>query len=320
MAKFITMGEPLAVFIAQEEGLLKDVSRFKKGLAGAELNVAIGLTRLGHQVDYITKVGKDPLGEYITECMETYRISTERIKHLASHQTGFYMKSKVSEGDPDIAYYRKGSAASTLCVEDILHLSYRGVDALHVTGISLALSASILEAERYLIKEAAINGIPIFFDPNLRPKLWESVDFMKSTINEIAYASDYFLPGITEARMLTGLETIEEIAQHYLVHGTGTIVIKLGPGGAYYASKDEAGIVKGFHVSEVVDTVGAGDGFAVGVMSSLLEGHTLEEAVCRGNAIGALAVLSEGDNSGLPTCEELNRFIKRDQEKDQASA
>ena len=219
MAKYITMGEPLVVFIAQEERLLKDVSNFAKDLAGAELNVAVGLTRLGHQVDYITKVGQDPFGEYIKENLQENRISTHLIKSIADHQTGFYLKSKVANGDPDIAYYRKHSAASTLSVEDILQVSFNEIDALHVTGISLALSDSILEAEKYLIKEAAISGTSVFFDPNLRPQLWDTEERMVSVINEVAYMSDYFLPGIQEARLLTGLQKPEEIAQHYLTHG-----------------------------------------------------------------------------------------------------
>ena len=309
MAKFITMGEPLVVFIAKEEGYLKDVSLFEKGLAGAELNVAIGLSRLGHQVDYISKVGADPFGEYIKESIAGYQISTEKIQTIESHQTGFYTKSKVASGDPDIAYYRKKSAASTIQMKDVIQLSFRNVNALHVTGISLALSESILEAERYLIKEAAINEVPVFFDPNLRPRLWESEERMKYVINEIAYMSDYFLPGISEAQRLTGFQSVEKIAQHYLIHGTKNIVIKLGAEGAYFATKEGTGTIKGFMVKEVVDTVGAGDGFAVGLMSSLLEGYTIEEAVCRGNAIGALAVMSEGDNSGLPSRDKMEKFM-----------
>ena len=86
----------------------------------------------------------------------------------------------------------------------------------------------------------------------------------------------------------------------------------MGPAGAFYASKECTGTVPGYRVEEVIDTVGAGDGFAVGVMSGLLEGWTLREAVSRGNAIGALAVMSEGDNSGLPTRNELELFMKEE--------
>ncbi|MNO01501.1 2-dehydro-3-deoxygluconokinase [compost metagenome] len=59
----------------------------------------------------------------------------------------------------------------------------------------------------------------------------------------------------------------------------------------------------------MVDTVGAGDGFAVGVISAMLEKLTVAEAVRRGNAIGALAVMSPGDMDGLPTREGLENFM-----------
>ena len=65
------------------------------------------------------------------------------------------------------------------------------------------------------------------------------------------------------------------------------------------------GYVPGFPVAKVVDTVGAGDGFAVGVMSGLLEGLELGEALKRGAWIGARAVQVLGDSEGLPTREEL---------------
>ena len=61
-------------------------------------------------------------------------------------------------------------------------------------------------------------------------------------------------------------------------------------------------------VARVVDTVGAGDGFAVGVISALLEGRSMEQAVARGNRIGALAIQVIGDSEGLPTRAELDRL------------
>ena len=68
-------------------------------------------------------------------------------------------------------------------------------------------------------------------------------------------------------------------------------------------------MVPGLPVARVVDTVGAGDGFAVGVVSALLEGLSLAEATARGNAIGARVVQFPGDSDGLPTREELRDFV-----------
>ena len=65
MPEVITFGETMVVFVSEEPGEFKDVSLFSKALAGAELNVAIGLTRLGHRTKYITRLGLDPFGDYI---------------------------------------------------------------------------------------------------------------------------------------------------------------------------------------------------------------------------------------------------------------
>jgi 2-dehydro-3-deoxygluconokinase len=82
-------------------------------------------------------------------------------------------------------------------------------------------------------------------------------------------------------------------------------VVKLGALGAYYDDGDERAYVPGFPVDVVADTVGAGDGFAVGVISGLLEGQPLNRAVERGAWIGARAVQVMGDTEGLPSLREL---------------
>ena len=83
------------------------------------------------------------------------------------------------------------------------------------------------------------------------------------------------------------------------------MVVKLGPDGAYYEDDTQSGHVPAYPVERVVDTVGAGDGFAVGVISALLEGRSLEDAVRRAAWIGARAVQVPGDTEGLPTRAEL---------------
>ncbi len=80
--------------------------------------------------------------------------------------------------------------------------------------------------------------------------------------------------------------------------------------GAYVRSPEKELTIPGFLVEEVVDTVGAGDGFAVGMISALLEKESLEDAVRRAHAIGALVVQSPGDMDGMPLRSELEAFLK----------
>jgi 2-dehydro-3-deoxygluconokinase len=155
-------------------------------------------------------------------------------------------------------------------------------------------------------------GKTISFDPNLRPTLWPSREAMADTLNELATFADWVLPGFAEGALLTGCTTPDDIARFYLERGARGVIVKLGPRGAYFRTAGDAGVVAARPVARVVDTVGAGDGFAVGVISALLEGLALPQAVMRGNRIGALAIQVAGDSEGLPTRAELDALEHAD--------
>lgn len=306
----LLLGEPMGLFIANSIGRLEDIDQFSLTACGAELNVAIGLKRLDHNVAYLTKLGNDLFAARILRTLKKNGISTEFISYSNTSPTGFMFKSQVADGDPDICYFRKGSAASTLSPQDIAELDYTKFDGIHLTGITPALSASTRDASEWLIRLAKQHGCMFSFDPNLRPQLWTSKENMISCINQMAFQADLFFPGIKEAEQLIGQTTPEAAAEYYLSNGTKNVVVKVGARGAYYASCDgQHGFVDGFPANPVVDTVGAGDGFAAGVLSALREGLTLEEAALRGCAVGAIQVMSRGDNEGLPTRQELDAFM-----------
>lgn len=84
----------------------------------------------------------------------------------------------------------------------------------------------------------------------------------------------------------------------------------MGPQGAYVKNQTEEKYVDGYKVEKVVDTVGAGDGFAVGFLSGLLEKESIKDCADRANAIGAIQVMHASDNEGLPTRNELFAFMK----------
>lgn len=306
----LLVGEPMGLFIAEETGRLEDVDHFSFTTCGAELNVAIGMKRLGHEVSYMTKLGRDPFGKRISGRMEEIGISTGHILYSDERPTGFMFKSMVTEGDPDIFYFRRGSAASTLSPADVSVLDFTGCALLHMTGITSALSDSAREAVLALASRAKENRVKLSFDPNLRLQLWPDKEKMAECLNSIAAQADVFLPGVKEASLLMGEDDPEKIAAWYLSRGTKTVIVKLGARGAYYASCDgQSGYVPGFAVEKIVDTVGAGDGFAAGVLTALLEDMPLPEAVRRGCAIGAIQLMSRGDNDGLPSRSELRRFM-----------
>lgn len=303
----ITIGEAMAMFIAQDSGDLAQVDQFTKRLAGAELNVAIGLARLGMKVGWVSRVGNDAFGRFTLETLRQKGIDSQCVTVDNRFPTGFQMKSKAENGeDPYVEYFRKGSAASHLSPDDF-NPDYAGrARHLHLTGISAALSDTTFTLVNLAAQKMCSQGKTFSFDPNLRPVLWPSQKIMCDRINQLAFQANWVLPGIKEGEMLTGKSTPEAIADFYLNQGVQAVVIKLGPEGAYFkTAAGEQQIVSAVPVEHVVDTVGAGDGFAVGIISALLEGKSFAQAVIRGNRIGALAVQSIGDSEGLPTREQL---------------
>lgn len=303
----VTFGEAMMMLVADRPGPLELSEAFHKRTAGAETNVAIGLARLGLQVGWASRLGADSMARYLLNAMQAEGIDCSHVVCDPVQRTGFLIKGRVTDGsDPPIEYHRKGSAASLMGPDDIDASWLTSARHLHATGVFPALNANTYAAAERTLQLMRAAGRTISFDPNLRPTLWPSTERMREGINALAAQADWVLPGLEEGLILSGHKTPEAVATFYRELGAKLVVVKLGPEGAYYDS-DVAGTgyVSGFPVTEVVDTVGAGDGFAVGVISALLAGRSVPEAVKRGCWIGARAVQVLGDTEGLPTRAEL---------------
>jgi len=299
----------MGLFASEKNGALKDTDRFVRVPAGAELNVATGLSRLGLRVGFLTRLGNDSLGHWLRDVMAQEKLDHRFVIEDEQHPTGLMFKSRRSDGgDPDIEYHRAGSAASHLDIDDYPADYCRSARHLHITGISPALSPSVRALIFHMAKDMRAAGKTVSFDPNLRTRLWPSPTAMSSCLNQLAGHSDWVFPGLSEARLLTGLEAVDDIVDFYLAKGCSLVVIKLGAAGAYYGTSKERGLRAGYRVGEIVDTVGAGDGFAAGVISALLEDLPIAQAVDRGNLIGARVLGFPGDSDGLPTRQQLADF------------
>jgi 2-dehydro-3-deoxygluconokinase len=306
----VTAGEAMALLMAGAPGPLDEVREFERATAGAELNVAVGLRRLGFRVGYISRLGHDSFGRHLRAFMAGEGLDLRHVLTDERHPTGFMLKEMATEGrDPEVEYFRRGSAASHMSPADMPEAGspFRQARLLHLTGILPALSDGCAGLAFALARQARTEGRLVSFDPNLRPRLWPSQAAMVTVLNELASLADVVMPGLAEGRLLSGHQDPAGIADFYLERGARQVVVKLGPEGAYVAADGDGrrGVVPGVPVRKVVDTVGAGDGFAVGVISAVLDGLPLREAAARGNAIGARVVQFRGDCEGLPTRAQL---------------
>jgi len=314
MSEVITIGESMVMMVADQSDSLQFVTNYSRKIAGAESNVAIGLARLGLDVGWISAIGDDPFGTYIRNTIRGEGVDTSQVLISDQHPTGMLVKERNEIGDPKVYYYRMGSATSHLTPDVLKEGYFSGAKVFHMTGIFPALSDTCHETLLAAVAMAKNQGLLVTFDPNIRLQLWPKGQAI-STLLQFAALSDLIMPGKKEAEMLLGTGDWEEVASTFHKYGNRYVVMKDGADGAYYSYQEdgheiERGYEKGFPVQRVVDTVGAGDGFAVGVISALMDGLSLREAVVRGNAIGSMAVMVQGDAEGYPTRRQLTEYLK----------
>lgn len=312
MFDVLTIGETMILLEPVEDGSLKYVSNFKKKYGGAESNVAIGLARLGSKVGWISGIHDDPLGDFLISSIRGEGIDTSRIVYKENTENAMYIKERTRPGVNYVYYYRNGCATSELTFED-LDLAYlKQTKIIHLTGILPLLSDNCLQLVRQVMTFAKENNVLVSFDPNIRHKLMIKRPDAKEALLELCLQADILLPGLDEAKLLTGLDDIQEIMHYFQKQGVKYIVIKDGEKGAYYLNEDgSVDKVESYKVENVADPIGAGDGFAAGVLNALLNGQSLQQAVQQGSLIGSFVVQVKGDIEGLPTTKMLENYQKQ---------
>lgn len=311
----VSLGETLVSFTPNQMGFMRNNATYKAKIAGAETNTLIGLSRLGHRVGWMSKLGNDEFGHLILNTVRGEGVDTNEVTLLDEEPTGIFFKEIIHGAKVRVTYYRKGSAASYLSAQDLNPTYIKKAKYLYLSGITPALSQSCREALFTAIRIAKESATKIVFDPNLRKKLWGEEEARK-TLLEIISLADIVLPGINEAKFLLDTDNPDKVASQLLEKGPSLIVMKLGEKGAFYATSDQSGTIPAFPVERVIDPVGAGDGFAAGLLSGLLNQEPLPQAVQKACAIGAMVTMINGDFEGLPDQSLLTEFMFADQQDD----
>lgn len=309
----VTIGETMVLLTPTSNGPMRYASQFNRSFGGAESNFCIGLTRLGHQVGWISRVGDDEFGRAMLSFIRGEGVDVSQVTVDEIAQTGVFFKEIKTEQDISVYYYRKDSAASKMTAEMINENYLKQAKYLHVSGITPAISESCYEAVQRAIDIAKKHGVKIVFDPNLRRKLW-SEERAREVLIDLCTKADIVLPGVLEAEFMFGKMDLEKLGEKILSLGPKLVVIKVGEKGAYYFNSEKCEHVPGFLVRQVVDPCGARDGFAAGFVSGLLDGLSTEDSVSRGCAVGAIATMYRGDVEGLPTKKEINKFTSHSNE------
>lgn len=304
MADVVTLGECMALVYPAEAVSLEICTDLRIDIAGAESNLCIGLARLGHSALFISRVGADPFGARIRKTLQKEGVDTRAVGIDPHAPTGVFFREHLLDGQRRVYYYRSGSAASRLGVEDLREEWFTGAKILHLTGITPALSASCAEACQRAIGMAREQGMKVSFDPNYRPRLWDEQTARKALLPLVKQA-DLLLMGHEDARALLEVEGAEESLRAAALLGPSVVVLKQAEEGAFALDGGKIVKVPAYPVENVVDPVGAGDGFDAGFLAGWLRGLPLIDCLKAGARVGASAVQVLGDYHGYPTEAEV---------------
>ena len=304
MVDVVTLGECMALVYPEELVPLERSSALRLDMAGAESNLCIGLSRLGFTTRFISRIGKDPLGEYIRNKLDDEGVLTDALYEDEDAPTGVFFREHLPDGQRRVYYYRKNSAASHLSPDDLNESLIRGVKILHLTGITPALSESCAGSCLRAIELAKSMGVKVSFDPNYRKQLWPE-EKARHVLLPILKQSDFVLMGHEDSRAILGISNEQDSMNYVAELGVEIVVMKRAERGALLLSKGTYLEVPAHPVEKVVDPVGAGDGFDAGFLAGWLKGWDFEKSLNLGALVGAKAVSVIGDYHGYPYASEL---------------
>lgn len=308
MPDVVTLGETMALFAPREAGPLKYVGEYQLKLGGAETNFAIALVRLGVSAGWISRLGDDGLGHAIAHNIRGEGVDLSRVQIDRDAPTGLYVKELSAVGESTVYYYRRGSAASRLSPGDLDVAYVQGARWLHLTGITPALSETCRATVEQAASLARAAGLGVSFDPNLRLKLW-TAERAREVLLPIMARCTVLCGGDEELQLLLRVDQPDAAADWALERGIEIVAVKLGSRGALVATAAERRIVPAYAIPAVVDAIGAGDGFDAGLVAGLLNDLDPWRAAELGNAVGAHALMVNGDYEGYPTRREAEAFM-----------
>lgn len=303
MTTVTTMGEAMVLVDAVDDGPVELGSRLTVRFAGAESNVAIGLSRLGVAAEWISRVSADRFGTIILDALKREGVRVDRCTRDDSRQTGVFFKTR-QVGETERRYYRAGSAASALAATDVPPIES---EWLHLTGITLGLSPSAATAALEAARSARANGSTVSFDLNYRPSQWSSAEQAREVMGGVLPFADWVLCGLEEGQQIFGIDEAAELAQALRSAGARSAVIRVGTAGAYVAEGESLHLVPIPElVLNIADEIGAGDAFSAGFIWGRLRGLSAVDAATAGHRMAARALAGTGDWETLPYLDEFD--------------
>ncbi len=280
-------------------GQLALVDKILLRAGGCAMNTASVLTRIGVPTRLIGAVGDDDLGRFLENVALQRGIADARLRRTGDLPTSASVVVVHPSGERTFLH-QPGSSAD-LKISDVDLAAMSASRALHIGG-ALVLPALDGAPMAQLLAAAQSRGmltcLDTVYDPTGR---W---DLIAPSLPH----TDLFAPGIAEARGITGLDDVQQIARRLREWGAGIVALKLGPDGCYVSAQGVEQHVPSLAV-RAIDGTGAGDAFVAGLLYGLLQGWPLPRAARFGNVLGALVTAGLGATDGLRDLSEMLPLI-----------
>jgi 2-dehydro-3-deoxygluconokinase len=298
----LAIGEPMIEFNqSQADGT------FLMGFGGDTSNAAIAAARSGAKSGYFTALGDDAFGRQFLGLWQREGVDCSRVKIDEAAATAVYFVTHGPDGH-QFSYLRTGSAASRIGAADIPVDLVSAARVLHVSGISQAISPGAADAVFAAIDAAKAAGRLISYDTNLRLKLWPLAR-ARAIIHEAMRSADIALPGLDDARHLTGASDPDAIADYYLRLGAKIVALTLGKAGSLVATPDRRQRVASISV-DARDATGAGDTFDGAFLAEFLMTGDPFAAGRYANVAAALSTRGYGAVAPMPARSEVLQALE----------
>ena len=230
---------------------------------GSAANTMSGLAQLGVEAGFLSKIGKDEVGEFFAKQMSETHVKPLML--TSDTPSGRVQALVTADGERTFATCL--GAAAEMCADDIQPELLQGWDIFYVEGYLVANPTMLRKA----IETAKAQGMTIAIDLASYNVVEESRDFLLELINnyvDIVFANE------KEAFALTGMEP--EAALHYIAERCDIAVVKVGAKGAFVQRGNEVITIPPMK-ADVVDTTGAGDMWAAGFLAGFVKGEPLQK-------------------------------------------
>ena len=305
----VALGEAMVEFNQTPGQAPDEPPMYLQGFGGDTSNAAIAAARAGARVAYLSRLGTDRWGDRLMDLWQRETVHTTTVLRDTQAPTGLYFVSHDAHGH-HFSYARAGSAASRMQVQDLAHWqdAIASSQWLHLSGISLAISASACDTAFAAMQHAQSSGTKVALDSNLRLSLWPLAR-AQACIRHAVSCCDLFLPSLEDMTALTGLTHAQDIIAWSHAQGAAQVVLKLGAEGAVASDGQTQRSLPG-HAVQAIDATGAGDCFAGNLLARLSAGDDLWAATAYANAAAALSVQGFGAVGPLPKPDAVLKVLK----------